>query len=403
MKSIEKYLSSRLKLLGTESAFEILKEVNELTVKGKKIINFCIGQPDFNTPKHICDATKEAIDSGHHGYTQSSGIVELRRSVAKFFTQTRHNTYSPEDIVISCGAKPFIWYSIFILTDPGINDEVIFPNPGYPIYESMIRGLGATPVALNLLESHQFGFDPDELRKLISPRTKLLILNSPHNPTGGVLSNDILEAIAEICLEHDLWVYSDEIYSNLVFDQRFTSISSYANMKNRTITVDCVSKTFAMTGWRIGYMANSVLAPIMARMVTNSDSCAAHPNQWAAVAALEGSQAEAMEMFRIFKERRDVIVPGLNKIHGIECLKPGGAFYVWPNVTEACKMVGCKNSEEFRKRLLYEAGVACLSDRHFGHPIKGEGQHIRISYASGAEEIREGLARIDEFIRKNKT
>jgi aspartate/methionine/tyrosine aminotransferase len=394
-------VSSRMAALGTENAFVVLKEVNELLAQGKKIMNFCIGQPDFKTPKHICDAAKEAIDTGLHGYTPSAGIPALREAAASYFSTTRQVSYSTDDIIIACGGKPFIWYSIFATTDPQKKDEVIFPNPGFPIYESMITGLGAKPIPLYLREDKNFNFNIDELRQKISPRTKLLILNSPHNPTGGVLSREEMEEIADICKKNDIWVYSDEVYSNLVFDSPFVSIATIPGMKERTIVVDCASKTYAMTGWRIGYMANPVLASHISRLVTNSDSCAPYPNQYAVAAALNGPQAEVQEMARIFKERRDIIVPGLNAIPGITCKSPGGAFYVWPNVTEACKITGCKDSEEFRIRLLHEAGVACLADIHFGPRVPGEGQHIRFSYASSAEDIKEGLSRIAKFIEQH--
>ncbi|MBN1356577.1 pyridoxal phosphate-dependent aminotransferase [bacterium] len=394
-------VSERMGGLGTENAFVVLKEVNDLIAQGKKIMNFCIGQPDFKTPKHICDAAKEAIDNGLHGYTPSSGIPALRKAAAQYFTSTRGLDYTADDIVIACGGKPFIWYTIFAVTDPGKGHEVIFPNPGFPIYESMIKGMGAVPVPLYLREDKNFNFNIGELREKITPRTKLLILNSPHNPTGGVLSKAELEEIADICIKNDIWVYADEVYSNLVFDAPFASIASVPGMKDRTVVVDCASKTYAMTGWRIGYMANTVLAPHITRLVTNSDSCAPHPNQVAVAAALTGPQAEVQEMARIFRERRDIIVPGLNAIPGISCRKPGGAFYVWPNVTDACRLTGCKDSEAFRIRLLYEAGVACLADIHFGPRVPDEGQHIRFSYASSADDIREGLSRIVQFMEKN--
>jgi aspartate aminotransferase len=395
-------ISKRIASLGTENAFVVLKEVTDLAAQGKKIMNFCIGQPDFKTPKHICDAAKHAIDTGKHGYTPSAGIPELRESAARFFSRTRNLSYTADDVVIGCGGKPFIWYSIFATTDPGQGHEIIYPNPGFPIYESMIRALGAVPVPLFLREARNFSFDVEELRSKVTRKTKMLILNSPHNPTGGVLSRAELEEIAKICLDHNIWVYGDEIYSNLVFDAPFASIASVEGMQDRTIVVDCVSKTYAMTGWRIGYMANRILSQYITRLVTNSDSCAAYPNQLAAVEALEGSQAEIEEMRTIFKERRDIIVPGLNRIEGITCKIPGGAFYVWPNVTEACTLSKCKDSEEFRKKLLYEAGVACLADTHFGPRVPDEGQHLRISYASSAEELKEGMARIDDFMRKIK-
>ena len=370
-------ISERTKKLGTENAFVVLKEVNELVSKGKSIVNFCIGQPDFDTPEYIKQAAIKAIKDGKTGYTPSPGIPELREAVANYLSKTRRIEVKPESIVVSCGAKPFIGYTILSVTDYGEGEEVLYPNPGFPIYESMIIASGAKPVPLPLLESKGYGFDLEYLKNKINKKTRLLILNSPHNPTGSVLDKKTLKAIADIVQEHDnLWVFSDEVYSRMVHDGNFESISSIPGMQERTIIVDGVSKTYAMTGWRIGYASNEKLSPHLARWVTNTDSCAAHPNQYAALAALTGPQDESQKMMLSFKRRRDLIVDELNRIEGVKCLKPGGAFYAWPNVTEACKIVGADDSEDLRKRLLYDAGVAVLSDIHFGHRNKGEGEHI---------------------------
>jgi len=390
-------ISERTRSLGTENAFVVLKEVNELISQGKDIVNFCIGQPDFDTPEHIKEAAIKAIKSGKTGYTPSPGISELREAVAEYLSETRNIDVKPEWVVVANGAKPFISYTILSVTDYGRGEEVLYPNPGFPIYESQIRANGAVPVPLPLLESKGYAFDVEYLEERITDKTRLLILNSPHNPTGGVLDKDTLEQIADIVKSHDnLWVFSDEVYSRMVHDGEFVSIASFPGMQERTIIVDGVSKTYAMTGWRIGFAANEKLAPYLSRWITNTDSCAAHPNQYAALAALTGPQDESEKMMMSFKKRRDIIVEGLNKIEGITCLKPGGAFYAWPNVTEACKLVGVKDSEEFRKRLLYDAGVAVLSDIHFGFKIEGEGEHIRFSYATSEENIREGLKRIEQ-------
>lgn len=393
-----KELSDRIRSLGTENAFVVLKEVNELKAQGKDIKNFCIGQPDFPTPKNICEAAKDAIDKGFHGYTPSPGIPELRKAAARFFSETRGVAIEPDWVVVGCGGKPFISHSIFCTTEYGKGHEVIFPNPGFPIYESMIRGNGAVPVPLYLRESKGFNFDIAELASKITDRTRLLILNSPHNPTGGVLSRAELAEIAKLCVKHDIWVYADEVYSQMVYDGRFESIVTEPGMQDRTILVDCASKTFAMTGWRIGYMANRLLAGHVSTLITNSDSCAPHMNQKAVAAGIEGPQDDVQNMVRTFKERREVIVDGLNTLPGFKCLKPGGAFYVWPNVTEACKLAGVKDSEEFRKLLLHEAGVACLADIHFGPRVPDEGQHIRFSYASSTEDIKEGIDRIRKLM-----
>jgi aspartate aminotransferase len=389
-----KELSDRIRNLGTENAFVVLKEVNELKAKEKDIKNFCIGQPDFPTPRNICDAAKDAIDKGFHGYTPSPGIPELRTAAAKFFSETRGIKVEPDWVVVGCGGKPFISHAIFCTTEYGKGHEVIFPNPGFPIYESMIRANGAVPVPLYLRESKGFNFDIADLRAKVNDRTRLLILNSPQNPTGGLLSRAELAEIAQICQKNDIWVYADEVYSQMIYEGAFESISNHPGMQDRTILVDCASKTFAMTGWRIGYMANRLLAGYFSTLITNTDSCAPHPCQKAVAAGLSGPQDEVQRMVRTFKERRDVIVNGLNSLPGFTCLKPGGAFYVWPNVTEACALSGVKDSEEFRKLLLHEAGVAVLADIHFGPRVPDEGQHIRFSYASSTDDIKEGIERV---------
>ncbi|MCS7120396.1 MAG: pyridoxal phosphate-dependent aminotransferase [Candidatus Bathyarchaeota archaeon] len=396
-------ISERTRNLGTENAFVVLKEVNDLLSKGYDIVNFCIGQPDFDTPEYIKEGAIKAIREGKTGYTPSAGIPELREAVAEFFSETRNIDVKPEWVVIANGAKPFIGYVILSVTDYGKGHEVLYPNPGFPIYESQIRAHGAIPVPLPLLERKGYAFDLDYLESHINENSRLLILNSPHNPTGSVLDKKTLEKIAEIVLNHDkLWVFSDEVYSRMVYDGEFYSIASIPEMMERTVIVDGASKTYAMTGWRIGFASNPKLADHLARWVTNTDSCAAHPNQYAALAALTGPQDDSRKMMMSFKKRRDLIVGGLNSIDGIKCLKPGGAFYVWPNVTEACKIVGAKDSEDLRRRLLYEAGVAVLSDIHFGHRNEGEGEHIRFSYATSEENIKEGLKRIKEYIEDHR-
>jgi aspartate/methionine/tyrosine aminotransferase len=396
-------LSRRARELGTENAFVVLGEVAKLIAEGKNIVSFCIGQPDFPTPEHIRMAGIKAISDGHTGYTPSPGIQPLREAVASFFSRTRKVDFTADEVVCACGGKPFIAYTILSVTDYGQGDEVIFPNPGFPIYKSQIEACGATPVQLDLRESRGFNFDLDDLRSKVNEKTRLLILCSPQNPTGGVLSRAELEQVAEIVAPFDnLWIYSDEVYSGLVYDGEFQSISAIPGMRERTIVVDSSSKTYAMTGWRIGYAANAELAPSFTRWVTNTDSCPPHMNQYAALEALTASQEPSEEMARVFLQRRDHIVKGLNDIEGMSCLTPGGAFYVWPNVTEACKMVGAANSEELRKRLLNEAGVACLADVHFGVPVEGDGEHLRFSYASSFEDIDEGLSRITDFIKRNK-
>jgi aspartate/methionine/tyrosine aminotransferase len=396
-------LSKRAQSLGTENAFVVLAEVNELARKGKDIISFCIGQPDFPAPLHVQEAGIRAIREGKHGYTPSAGIDPLREAVAKYMAGMRGGLpIRAEDVVVGAGAKPFIAYAILSTTDYGTGDEVIYPNPGFPIYESQIAACGAVPVPINLRESRNFSFDPAELEKLITPKTRLLILNYPHNPTGGLLSRSELEQIAAILQRHpQVWVYADEIYSRLTFDGTFFSIAQVPGMYERTIISDGASKTWAMTGWRIGFVSNPTLSAVFTRWVTNTDSCASQISQWAAVEAINGPQDAAEMMKKSFLERRDLIVGLLNKVPGVRCQVPAGAFYAWPNVTEACRMIGAADSEIFRKRLLIEAGVAVLADIHFGSRVPGEGQHVRFSYAASNEMIEKGVARMADFIRGN--
>jgi len=396
-------LSQRSRELGTENAFVVLAEVNELQRQGKDILSFCIGQPDFPTPSNIQEAAIKAIRGNKHGYTPSAGIPELRDAIAHDLSTRRGISIHPDDVVVGAGAKPFIAYSILSVTDHGKGDEVIYPNPGFPIYESQVRALGAVPVPIPLREARGFNFDPGELESRITPKTRLLILNSPHNPTGGIIPRPVMETIAKILHKHPhVWIFADEIYSRLVYEGDFVSITQFPGMLERTILCDGASKTWAMTGWRLGYAANKTLAPVLARWVTNTDSCAAHMTQWAAVEAINGPQDAADAMRNSFRERRDLIVRLLNNVPGVTCQNPGGAFYIWPNVTEACKLIGAKDSEEFRKRLLNEAGVAVLADIHFGPRVPDEGQHLRFSYAAAPSAIEQGIARLADFLRKAK-
>jgi len=395
-------LSQRAQSLGTENAFVVLAEVNKLIREGRNIISFCIGQPDFATPQHIQGAGIAAITQGKHGYTPSAGIPELRQAAADYFSRTRGIQVDADDVVVGAGAKPFIAYTIQSVTDYGAGDEVIYPVPGFPIYDSQIKANGAVGVPIFLRESRNFGFDPQELAEKITAKTKLLILNSPQNPTGGIIPKADLEAIAEILRKHpQVWVFADEIYGQLVYDGEFHSIASLPGMQERTIISDGCSKTWAMTGWRLGFSANKKLAPYFTNWITNTESCASHITQWAGVAALNGPQDNAHHMREVFLKRRNLIVNLLNQIPGVSCQSPGGAFYVWPNVTEACRLTRCADSEEFRKRLLLEAGVAVLADIHFGPRVPGDGQHIRFSYAASDEAIHAGLQRMGEFIHKN--
>jgi aspartate/methionine/tyrosine aminotransferase len=396
-------ISRRARQLGTENAFVVLAEVNALARQGKDIISFCIGQPDFPAPENVQEAAISAIRGGKHGYTPSAGIDELRAAAARYMAAMRGGLpIRAEDVVVGAGAKPFIAYAVQSTTDFGAGDEVIYPNPGFPIYESQIVANGARPVPIHLHEARDFAFDPSELERLITAKTKLLILNSPHNPTGGMLSRADLEAIAAILRKHpQVWIYADEIYSRLCYAGEFLSIAQLPDMYERSIISDGASKTWAMTGWRIGFTSNPVLAPVFTRWITNTESCASQISQWAAVEAITGPQEAAAAMRASFLERRDLILGLLNKVPGVTCRNPGGAFYAWPNVTEACKRIGVADSEEFRKRLLNEAGVAVLADIHFGARVPGEGQHLRFSYAASKQAIEQGVARMAEFIVRN--
>jgi aspartate/methionine/tyrosine aminotransferase len=396
-------ISRRAGALGTENAFVVLAEVNALARQGKDIISFCIGQPDFPAPEHVQEAAIRAIKAGKHGYTPSAGIDELREAAAKYLARTRGGLpIRAQDVVIGAGAKPFIGYAVQSTTDYGAGDEVIYPNPGFPIYESQIVANGAKPVPVHLKEAKGFSFDLSDLEKALTKKTKLLILNYPHNPTGGSLSKDELFKIAELLKKYpQIWVYADEIYSRLAYQGEFFSIAQVPGMVERTIISDGASKTWAMTGWRIGFTANPALAPVFTRWITNTESCASQISQWAALEAINGPQDAAEMMKKSFLERRNLIVNLLKEVPGVTCQVPGGAFYVWPNVSEACRRVGAADSEEFRKRLLNEAGVAVLADIHFGTRVPGEGQHVRFSYAASREAIEKGVARMADFIRKN--
>jgi aspartate aminotransferase len=394
-------ISRRGEALGTENAFVVLAEVNDLVRQGRDIVSFCIGQPDFPTPVNIQDAAVAAIRAGRHGYTPSAGIDELRAAAAHDMGQRRGLDIAADEVVVGAGAKPFIAYAIASVTDYGVGDEVIYPVPGFPIYESQIVANGAVPVPIHLREARDFAFDPHELETKITAQTRLLILNSPHNPTGGILKRTDLEAIADILRQHpQVWIFADEIYSRLLYDGEFVSLAALPGMRDRTIISDGASKTWAMTGWRVGFVANRTLAPVFTRWITNTESCASQISQWAALEAITGPQDAAEAMRGSFLARRDLIVGLLNLVPGIECKTPGGAFYAWPNVTEACKRTRCADSEQLRRRLLYEAGVAVLADIHFGRRVPGDGQHIRFSYAASREAIEDGVARIDQFVRR---
>ena len=390
--------SDRMALLGTETAFEVLAEVNKLKAQGRDIVSFAIGEPDFDTPANIKEAGRRAIAENQTHYTPSAGVAQLRETIANYVANTRKISVDPDEVVVTPGAKPIIFHGILATVNPG--DEVIYPNPGFPIYESVIRFVGAKPVPIALREEKGFSFDVDELRGKVGPKTKLIIINSPGNPTGGSLSPADLEAVAEMALRYDCWVLADEIYSRIVFDDVFHSITAIPDMKDRTIILDGLSKTYAMTGWRIGYgVMPKFLAADMARLETNCESCTATFTQMAAIEALSGPQDATAAMVAEFKARRQLVVDGLNAIDGISCCMPRGAFYVFPNVTQACRKLGLANSKELQRKLLYDGNVAVLPRTSFGSRNEGETEeYVRLSYATSRAGILEGLRRIKAVV-----
>lgn len=391
-------IARRMGRLGTETAFEVLAEVNKLKAAGKDIISFALGEPDFDTPQNIKNAGVKAIGDGYTHYGPSAGILPLRESIAHYISESRGIEVKPEEVVVTPGAKPIVFDSILSCINEG--DEVIYPNPGYPIYESLINFIGGKPVSLPLLEEKDFSFAPEELKMRVTPRTKMIIINSPQNPTGGILNQNDLEIIAEIAIEADLWVLSDEVYSKIIYEGELRSIISIAGMKERTILVDGFSKTYAMTGWRLGFgIMKKELALHIARIETNVDSCTATFTQYAGIEALEGSQDKSLVMIAEFQKRRDLIHQELDNIKGIKCLKPKGAFYIYPNVTEACQNLGFHDSKELQQYLLHKANVAVLARSCFGQRNRGEKEeYIRLSYVTSRENIIEGVKRIKKAI-----
>ncbi|MDH7490516.1 MAG: pyridoxal phosphate-dependent aminotransferase [Anaerolineae bacterium] len=384
-------LAKCMSRLGTETAFEVLAKAKALEAQGREVVHLEIGEPDFDTPKHIIEAACKALHSGYTHYTPSAGIPELRKAIAEEMSRTRGIPVEPENVVVTPGGKPIMFYAILALAEPG--DEVIYPNPGFPIYESMINFTGATPVPIPLREEYNFAFDIDEFKKLVTDKTKLIIINSPHNPTGGILDKETLHEIAKIAMERDIPVLSDEIYDRILYDGEFHSIASIPGMQERTIILNGFSKTYAMTGWRLGYgVMPKDLAVHITRLMTNSNSCTNAATQIAGIAALKGPQDDVDRMVAAFRERRDVIVKGLNEIPGVSCVLPKGAFYAFPNI----KGTGMQ-SKPLADYLLNEAGVACLSGTSFG--AYGEG-YLRLSYANSVENIKKALERMADAIAK---
>ena len=382
-------LAERMSRLGTETAFEVLNRARALEAQGKDIIHLEIGEPDFDTPTNIVDSGIAALRAGWTHYGPSAGFPELRQPIAEEVSRTRGVNVTPQEVVVVPGGKPIIFFSILALIDQG--DEVIYPNPGFPIYESMIRYVGGHAVPIRLREEKDFSLDVDELAHLINDRTKLVIINSPQNPTGGVLSKRDLEQIAEVIGDRNIFVLSDEIYSRLVFDGNHHSIISEPGFKDRTILLDGFSKSYAMTGWRLGYgVMRADLATQVALLMTNSNSCTASFTQMAGIEALRGDQSSVEQMREEFQRRRDMFVARLNKIKGFSCRMPRGAFYAFPNITGA----GWK-SKPLADALLEEAGVACLSGASFGG--FGEG-YLRFSIANSMENLERALDRIEKWV-----
>jgi aspartate aminotransferase len=385
-------LARRMARLGTETAFEVLVKARALEAKGRDIVHLEIGEPDFDTPGNIIDAAIDALHQGFTHYGPSAGSPELRETIAEYVSETRRVNVTPDEVVVVPGGKPIIFFSILALAEDG--DEVIYPNPGFPIYESMINYVGAKAVPIRLREELDFRLDIDELAGLINDRTKLIILNSPQNPTGGVLKEEDIEAIADAIGDRDIMVLTDEIYSRLIFEGEHHSIMSIEGMKERCILLDGFSKTYAMTGWRMGYgVMRTDLATHVARLMTNSSSCTASFTQIAGIEALRGPQDSVERMCAEFKKRRDVMVAGLNEIKGFSCLLPKGAFYVFPNIKET----GWR-SKKLADALLEDAGVAALSGTAFGD--FGEG-YLRFSVANSIENIEKALDRVDSWAKKN--
>jgi len=385
-------LAKRMARLGTETAFEVLVKAKALEAQGRGIIHLEIGEPDFDTPRNIVDAGCDALHKGFTHYGPSAGLMELRQVIAQYVGETRRVNVTPEEVVVVPGGKPIIFFTILALAEEG--DEVIYPNPGFPIYESMINYVGAKAVPVRLREELDFRLDVNELAALINDRTKLIILNSPQNPTGGVLEKKDIDAIARAIGDRNIAVLSDEIYSRLIFDGEHHSIMSIDGMKERTILLDGFSKTYAMTGWRMGYgVMRADLATHIARLMTNSSSCTASFTQIAGIEALCGPQESVDVMRAEFQKRRDIMVAGLNKIKGFSCRLPKGAFYVFPNITKT----GWP-SKKLADALLDDAGVAALSGTAFGD--FGEG-YLRFSVANSIENIEKALDRVNDWAKKN--
>jgi aspartate aminotransferase len=378
-------VAPRMSRLGTESAFEVLARARQLERAGREIVHLGIGEPDFDTPAHIKDAAKQALDGGATHYGPAAGLPELREAIAKHVAETRGIAVAPEEVVVTPGAKPIMFFTIMTMIGEG--DEVILPNPGFPIYESVVNFVGGVPVPIPLREENDFGFDLDLFERSVSSKTKLIVINSPENPTGGVLDRAQVERIAAIAVARKIPVLTDEIYRQFLYEGEFVSITNLPGMRDLTILLDGFSKSYAMTGWRLGYgVMPPPLADHVARLMVNSNSCTASFVQLAGIAALQGDQTPVARMVAEFKRRRDLIVDGLNQMPGVKCARPRGAFYVFPNITGTRR-----SSAEVAESLLNDAGVAALSGAAFG--AHGEG-YLRFSYANSEANLKKALERM---------
>ena len=383
--------AGRMTRLGTESAFEVLARARALERQGRQIVHLEIGEPDFDTPAHIKEAAKQALDAGATHYGPSAGLPELREAIAKHVAETRGVPVAPEEVVVTPGAKPIMFFTILALVNRG--DEVIYPNPGFPIYESVINFVGGVPVPIPLREETGFGFDLELFERRVSPKTKLIIINSPENPTGGVLDRGQLERIAALAARHRIPVLADEIYRQFLYEGEFASIMGLPGMRELTVLLDGFSKSYAMTGWRLGYgVMPEPLAAHVTRLMVNSASCTASFVQLAGIAALQGDQTPVARMVAEFKRRRDLFVEGLGRLPGVACALPRGAFYAFPNV----KALG-KSSKTIADHLLADGGVACLAGTDFGK--LGEG-YLRFSYATSEDNIADALRRVRESLAR---
>ena len=385
-------LAQRISQLGTESAFEVLIRARQLEAQGKEVVHLEIGEPDFPSPPHVVEAAIKALQDGWTRYGPPAGFPELREAIAQHVSETRGIPADPAEVVITPGAKPVMFFVILAVVEPG--SEVLIPDPGFPIYASMVRFVGATPISIPHREELDFGFDIDEVKKRIGKKTSLVILNSPHNPTGAVILRSQLEALAGLLADSSAWVLSDEIYRRLVYGDPSSSITEFPGMKERTVILDGFSKAYAMTGWRLGYgVMPPALAEKVALLVVNSNSCTASFTQKAGLAALQGDQGSVQTMLEEFRKRRQITVEGLNRIPGFRCRMPHGAFYAFPNITETGL-----HSKRLADLLLDEAGVATLAGSDFGP--QGEG-YLRLSYANSIENIQKALERIDFWVRRH--